>query len=69
MDISKPNYISFMVRLWREEPEKGGLLIQVEDIPRGGKRYFNEIEELFIYIRQITAYSDDKTQKKETSNE
>ncbi|MFH1634327.1 MAG: hypothetical protein ABIG63_10015 [Chloroflexota bacterium] len=60
MDISKPNYVSFMVRLWREEPDKQGWLVQVEYIPNGEKKYFSSVEELFRFIREITEGETDK---------
>ena len=58
MNTSRPEYTSFLVRLWREPP---GLaksltadrewLAQVEHIPSGEKVYMVSLEEMFAYIR------------------
>ena len=58
MSPSRPDYTSFLIRLWRE-PELdaegraagGAWLVQIEHIPSGEQRYFASLEECFAYIR------------------
>jgi len=58
MPLPKPDYTSFLLRLWREpQPEAEGRaagedwLVQIEHIPTGEKRYFASLEDCFAYIR------------------
>ncbi|NOZ72829.1 MAG: hypothetical protein GXP38_13120 [Chloroflexi bacterium] len=61
MPAFKPDYTSFLIRLWREpQPEVGGSvaggewLVQIEHIPSGEQRYFASLEDCFAFIRTQT---------------
>jgi hypothetical protein len=61
MPASKPNYTSFLLRLWREpSPEVEGRaaggewLVQIEHIPSGEQRYFASLEDCLTFIRAQT---------------
>lgn len=58
MNKSRPEYTSFLVRLWREPPASAGQqanydewLAQVEHIPSGEQRYFTSLDDLFAFIQ------------------
>jgi hypothetical protein len=62
MPPPKPDYTSFLLRLWRDAgPERGGRageegwLVQIEHIPSGEKRYFSSLEGCFAFIRAQAA--------------
>jgi len=65
MPPPKPDYTSFLLRLWREpQPESeggasgGDWLVQIEHIPSGEKRYLASLEDCFAFIRaQVTGAS------------
>ena len=67
----KPDYTSFLLRLWREpQPEAEGRaaggewLVQIEHIPSGEQRYFASLEECFAFIRAQTASASAKHDNK-----
>jgi len=54
----RPDYTSFLLRLWREpqldgegRAAGGAWLVQIEHIPSGQQRYFASLEECFAFIR------------------
>ncbi|MBI4319197.1 MAG: hypothetical protein HY675_11970 [Chloroflexi bacterium] len=49
--ISKQDYSSYLVRLWRDPPASQEWVAQVEHIPSGKVRYFASIEDVFAFIR------------------
>lgn len=49
--IFSPDYVSFMVRMWRESSKDGDWVAQVEHIPTGETKYFSSLDELFEYLR------------------
>jgi len=58
----KPDYSSFLLRLWREpqpgaegRATSGEWLVQLEHIPSGEQRYFASLEECFAFIRAQAA--------------
>ncbi len=49
--ISSPQYISFLVRMWRESDEEGEWIAQVEHIVSGEIKYCSSLDDLFTYLR------------------
>jgi hypothetical protein len=52
MQTAKPDYISFLVRLWGEKAPDREWLVQIELIPSREKLYFNSLDDLFAYLRK-----------------
>ncbi|MCZ7573800.1 MAG: hypothetical protein M5U01_35050 [Ardenticatenaceae bacterium] len=49
----KPDYVSFLIRLWRESDADREWLAQVEHIPSGEQLYFASLADLFAYMRLV----------------
>ncbi|HBY96466.1 MAG: hypothetical protein M5U01_35060 [Ardenticatenaceae bacterium] len=47
----KPEYVSFLIRLWRPSDAEQKSQVQVEHIPSGERSYFASLPDLFAYIR------------------
>lgn len=47
----QPEYVSFLVRLWRDSDAERKSLAQVEHIPSGEQLYFASLADMFTYIR------------------
>jgi len=54
----KADYISFLVRLWRDPANAGdasrpeaGWIIQIEHIPGGKTEYFASLDQFFAFMR------------------
>ena len=58
--MSSPQYVSFLVRMWREPEEENDWLAQVEHILSGEITYFASLEEMFAYLR-VHADQNDAT--------
>ena len=56
--ISDPQYISFLVRMWRESDEEGEWIAQVEHIVSGEIKYCSSLDELFTYLRMRYSKGD-----------
>ncbi len=57
MQSSNPEYLVFLVRIWRE-PENAsrpstrrGYVVQIAHIPGGEERYFGSLEEMVRYFQ------------------
>lgn len=55
----KADYISFLVRMWREPTTAGDAsrqeadwIIQIERIPSGEMEYFASLEQFFAFVRE-----------------
>lgn len=53
-----PQYISFLVRMWREADDESEWIAQVEHIVSGESKYFSSLDEMFAYLR--VRYSNDE---------
>jgi len=58
MPVLKPDYTSFLLRLWREPQLDGegravgeAWLVQLEHIPSGEQHYFASLDDCFAFIR------------------
>ena len=67
MPVPKPDYTSFLLRLWREpqfdaedRAAGGEWLVQIEHIPSGEQHYFASLEDCFAFIRAQTASAPTK---------
>ena len=54
---STVEYISFLIRMWREQSPEGNLVgdwqIEVEHIQSGKRQQFGTFDELVLYLQQM----------------
>lgn len=50
MKASKSDYISFLVRMWRDPEGESGWMVQIEHIPSGEKQHFISLAAFSNYL-------------------
>ncbi len=55
----KRDYVSYLLRLWRDGSEKGLWRASVEDPRTGERRGFADLEALFEHLRQSTGLAEE----------
>jgi len=64
--VQKPNYISFLIRLWRDDGES---VAEVEQIPDGKRKFFPSIEGLLAHIRALDEEMRGRSQRRHRGSE
>jgi hypothetical protein len=54
----QPEYIAFMLRLWKARDDNECWRASLEDVRTGEKRGFTSVEDLFAYLRLSTESSE-----------
>ncbi len=55
----KRDYVSYLLRLWRDSREEGLWRASVEDPRTGERRGFADLEALFEHLRQSTGLAEE----------
>jgi hypothetical protein len=50
--VSGQQYISFLIRMWRESDQEEEWIAQVEYIASGETKYFSSLDEMLAYLHR-----------------
>ena len=63
MKNQKPDYRSFMLRIWIEQTNGEKWRFSLEDTQTGKRKGFATLEKLIVYLEEITRYAPNSSEE------